>query len=230
MKEIAWRAFYAITKLILWIIARLLFRLEVEGAENIPKKGGVIIASNHLSHLDPPILGISVPRHVYYIAKQELTVVKPLALFMKMLGTILIDRSRGQRALQLAEEYVKKERAIIIFPEGTRSITGNLQKGKTGAAVIALKMGCPVVPSAIIGTDKAMRKHSKLIKPTKVKVRFGKPIYVERMDMEIIPREELVKLTDKIMSAINELLPTEMRAEADHPLVGSSVPTMSEND
>ncbi len=215
VRTIAWRALYVITKLFLLMLAKVFFRLEAYGTENIPKDGGIIIASNHLSHLDPPVLGVCVPRHIFHVAKQELAQVKPLALVFRIFGTILIDRSRGKKALQIAEEYVSKGLAVIIFPEGTRSVTGRLQRGRTGVAVVAMRCGAPIVPAVVIGTDKAMRKHSKFIRPAKVIVKFGKPIHVEKVESAVIPRDRLLATTKKVMDAIEELLPEGMRPLPD---------------
>lgn len=211
MRERAWRVLYGATKLILRTLAKLYLRLEAHGVENIPRSGGIIIASNHLSHLDPPVLGVCVPRHIFHIAKKELAEIPPLSLIFRLFGTILIDRKRGQKALKTAQDYLERGLAIIVFPEGTRSETGRLGRGRTGTAVIALKTGAPVVPSAVIGTDKSMKKRSRFIKPAKVIVKFGKPIYFGKYEGELIPRNLLIECTARIMDAIEELLPPEMR-------------------
>jgi len=211
VESIAWKALYAITKFILTALSKVYLGYRAEGSENVPKVGGVIIACNHLSHLDPTLVGIGLPRHVFHIAKQELARVFFLRALFFIFGTILIDRTKGKKALETAREYLEKGRAIIIFPEGTRSTTGRLMKGKVGAALLAMKTGAPVVPAAIIGSDKCMPKHSRFIKPGKVLVKYGKPIYFERVECEEIPRHLVWDATRLIMEKIEELLPESMR-------------------
>jgi len=211
VESVAWKALYAITKLVLTALSRIYLGYRAEGSENVPRTGGVIIASNHLSHLDPTLVGIGLPRHIFHIAKQELARVFPLRAVFYLFGTILIDRTRGKKALETAREYLEKGRAIVIFPEGTRSTTGRLMRGKVGAAILALKTGAPVVPTAIIGSDKCMPKHSRFIKPGKVLVKYGKPIYFEKIESEELPRDKVVEATKLIMEKIEELLPENMR-------------------
>lgn len=205
------RVAYAMTKWLLFAWAKLMFRLSFEGQENIPRTGALLIACNHVSHLDPPLVGLGVPRHIFHIAKKELTRVPLVGWTMRALHTILIDRSRGQDALRETVEYLEKEAVVIIFPEGTRSPTGRLQRGHSGAAVLALKSGTPVLPAAIIGSHRCFPKHSRWIRPGKVKVRFGEPMQFERHPEARIPRELLERTTRQIMQAIAALLPPEMQ-------------------
>jgi len=205
------RFLYAIAKTALLVWAKLMFRLSFQGREHVPPAGPVLIASNHVSHLDPPLVGLGVPRHIFHIAKKELARVPVVGLTMRTFRTILIDRSRGQSALGETVKYLDKGAAVIIFPEGTRSLSGRLQRGRSGASVLALKTGVPVVPAAIIGSEKCFPKHSRWIRPGKITVRFGPPLHFQRYRGEVIPRDLLNDATERIMAAIAALLPPEMQ-------------------
>jgi 1-acyl-sn-glycerol-3-phosphate acyltransferase len=206
------KAVYAFARGNLWFWAKLLFRFRVEGASNIPRKGPLLIASNHVSHLDPPLVGLAVPRTVFHMAKKELFVVKPLMWFMRTIGTIMVDRGQGSQALEDALRYFEKGECIIIFPEGTRSPNGILGKGRSGAIVIAIRADCPITPAVIIGSEKAMTKGSKLIKLVPVLVRFGKTYKIEyEGDRDNIPRDLIRKETFVLMQKIEALLPGHMR-------------------
>jgi 1-acyl-sn-glycerol-3-phosphate acyltransferase len=193
-------------------LCKLFFRLRVEGLSNIPRTGAALIASNHVSHLDPPIIGVAARRVVFHMAKRELLTVAPLRWYMTTIRSIIVDRGRGTQALLEAGSYLQRGEAVVIFPEGTRSRNGQLAKGHSGAVVLAIRSGCPVVPAAIIGSERAMTKGSKLIRPVPVTVRFGKPFQVAYDgDRENIPRETIERERYLLMEKIEELLPDHMR-------------------
>ena len=200
-----------------WLIGVLMFRFRVEGAQRIPAKGAVLIASNHVSHLDPPLVAIAFRRPVFHMAKRELFSVPLLMWYMKTIKTILVDRGRGRDALEAAKRYLDAGEAVMIFPEGTRSKTGRLCQGRSGAVVIAIQANCPILPVAIMGSEKAMTKGSKKIKSVPVKVVIGET-YTIAYDgkRDRIPKEVIVRETLALMGRIEALLPLEMHAsEAD---------------
>jgi 1-acyl-sn-glycerol-3-phosphate acyltransferase len=203
---------YQFTRGNLWFWAKVLLRLRIEGAGQLPRRGPLIVASNHVSHLDPPLVGLGVPRLVFHMAKKELFVLKPLMLFMRSIGTIMVDRGQGRQALIDAVHYLDKGECVIIFPEGTRSPDGVLSQGRSGAVVIAIRSGSPIVPAAIIGSEKALTKGSKFIKLVPVTVKFGAPYHIDyHGDLEQIPREVLRRETFELMERIEALLPEQMR-------------------
>jgi len=196
---------YSILHVLVSILARILFRLEVTGAENVPPEGGVIIAPNHRSYLDIPLVGCSVKRHLDFMGKKELFHIPLLGYIFRVLGGFPIDRDRMDRsALREAANRLKQGRAIVIYPEGTRSRDGRLLPGRPGIGLIVKMTGARVVPVAISGTEKAMPAGSWFIRPAKVRIKFGQPMNFE----EIIKhdRDCVNRITDHVMSAIGKLL------------------------
>ncbi len=203
---------YRMLKGIIHFAAWLLFRFKVIGTEHAPRTGGLLIASNHVSHLDPPLVGVAFPRYVFHMAKRELFKVGWLYALMKSLGTIMVDRGSGQPAVDEAIRYIKNGAAVIIFPEGTRSKEGRLQKGRSGAVVIAIQAGCPILPVAIAGSQHGLTKGSKCIKAVPVKVYIGEPYSIDyNGDPADIPHDLLRLETYKLMERIEALLPEDMR-------------------
>jgi 1-acyl-sn-glycerol-3-phosphate acyltransferase len=156
-------------------------RLKIIGAENIPKEGGVLIASNHASYLDPPVVGVGYRgRPVHFMARDTLWNSKFGSWWMSKVGCIPVSRGTGDiKALKLTIKALKEGKAVSMFPEGTRTENGELQEAKGGIAFIIEKSGCVVVPAYIDGSYKAHPKGTKFIKPCKVTITFGKPITQE---------------------------------------------------
>ncbi len=157
------------------------FRFRVIGRENIPRKGGVVLAANHASYLDPPALGSASPRMVYFMARDTLFKNRLLSFWMRNVGVIPLKRhSAHLSALREALELVKKGRVLGLFPEGTRNITGKTEKANAGVAFLAAQAGVPVVPAYISGTDTALPKNARSVRFHKIVVRFGKPLHIEK--------------------------------------------------
>ncbi|GLY69856.1 lysophospholipid acyltransferase family protein [Amycolatopsis taiwanensis] len=194
-------------------LLRLLWPARVIGAENIPEQGGVILASNHLAVADSFFMPIRVRRRVTFPAKQEYFTEKGFKGRLKKwffigAGQIPIDRSSGsaaQAALDTAIRLLREGHLLGIYPEGTRSPDGRLYKGKTGVARIALEAGVPVVPVAMIGTDKVNPIGSKLWRPRRLEIRFGRPLDFSRYDGLSGDRFVERSITDEIMYALMEL-------------------------
>jgi 1-acyl-sn-glycerol-3-phosphate acyltransferase len=194
-------------------LAKLLVRPTVEGLENFPAKGAVILASNHLSVFDSILIPLVVPRQVNFLAKEEYFVGKsPFArirtAFMRAIGQIPVQRGQaraGVAALEVATQVLEGGGAFGIYPEGTRSLDLRLYRGHTGVGQLALATGAPVVPVALIGTDRIQPPGQKFPRPSKVTIRIGKPLDFSRYDgMSAAPAIRRA-VTDEIMYSIMEL-------------------------
>ncbi|MDP8215796.1 MAG: lysophospholipid acyltransferase family protein [Candidatus Kaelpia imicola] len=187
--------------LISLLISKVLFLLCIEGKNNIPTGGAVIIASNHASFLDPILLGAASRRVLAFVAKEELFC---LGLFSKLISSVgafpikreALSKSTIRQALRLLREG----RALVVFPEGSRSKNGEIGKGESGAVWLAKTTGALIVPSRISGTDKAWGVNSTTVRPYPVKVVFGKPL--EFSDLE---GEDLGSMSDSLMERIKRL-------------------------
>ncbi len=187
--------FYHLAKNIVWLILKPLYRMEVVGKENIPKEGPVIICSNHISNLDPPMVGITATRDVHFLAKEELFEKPWLAKLMTHLNAFPIKRGMSDRqALRQALSLLKNGKTLGLFPEGTRSKTGKLGEGLSGIGFFALRSEATVIPCAVIGPYKIGKR---------LKIVYGPPIEMNKL------REDKVSaktVTEKIMSNIQSLL------------------------
>ncbi len=182
------------------IIFKILFRFEIIGKENIPKKGPLIVASNHASLLDPPLVGTASTRKVCFMAKEELFV-PVLGELYRSLGAFPVKRGASDRtAIKWALQLLKTDNVLGIFPEGTRSKTGKLGHAGSGTLGIAGKFRVPIIPTAIIGSNLKLQKS---LWP-KIKVVFGKPIYFP--EDRVVDKELLQEMTDKMMQEIGQML------------------------
>jgi 1-acyl-sn-glycerol-3-phosphate acyltransferase len=165
--------FYDFVKAFVRGMFGLTIRLRVIGRENVPATGGLVVAANHVSNFDPPLLGVAMPRPLAYMAKKELFALPVLKQLLPPLNAFPVDRQAGgTAAIRAALRLIKEGRAVGIFPEGGRNVTGTNEE-KAGAAFLAAAAGVPVVPAAIVGTRK--------LRPMgKVTVIFGEPLRVVR--------------------------------------------------
>ncbi|EWC64050.1 1-acyl-sn-glycerol-3-phosphate acyltransferase [Actinokineospora spheciospongiae] len=194
-------------------VLHLFFRPRIEGAENIPARGGALLASNHLAVSDSFFLPLMVDRRVTFPAKMEYFTEGGLKgrfkrWFFTGMGQIPIDRSGGsaaQAALDTGVRLLREGHLMGIYPEGTRSPDGRLYKGKTGIARIALQAGVPVIPVIMIGTDKANPIGSKMWKPTPIRIKVGKPLDFSRYEGLEGDRFVERSITDEVMYALMEL-------------------------
>jgi 1-acyl-sn-glycerol-3-phosphate acyltransferase len=166
---------YWIVRGILQPFFHLYFRLSRYGREHIPAQGPVILASNHRSFLDPFVIAVMAKRPIYFVAKQELFVNRPIAWLLGALGAFPIDRhGADQDAMATARAILERGEGVLIFPEGTRTRPGPLGRPKRGVGRLALETGAPVVPIAVHGTE-AVRNGWR-IRPHKVSIRAGAPL------------------------------------------------------
>ena len=203
---------YYLFKALLAVFFLVFGRWRVEGRGNVPARGGVILASNHVSYADPPLLGTACPRGVFFMAKKQLFRMPLLEPLLPMIHAFPVRRGRLDRtALKRALRLLERGRVVAIFPEGMRSPNGRLQTPELGTALVALMSGAPVVPVALIGSDRLLPLNSPLVRPAKIVVRFGPARRFSPGSNGRISRERLEQAGAEIMSAIRELLPEEMR-------------------
>ncbi|WP_458123104.1 lysophospholipid acyltransferase family protein [Paenibacillus sp. Z3-2] len=188
---------YTFCSTLLRIIYTILFRLEAVGRENIPKDGGVLLCSNHISNFDPPTVGIKIRRQVRFMAKSELFDIPVLGRIIKAVGAFPVKRGGvSKESIKTSLNILRDGGVLGIFPSGSRQNDGGI--GKKGAASFALRSGATVIPTAIIGNYKVFRK---------MKVVYGAPVSLDEF-REDPSGEALEKATEKIMSKINEMVQT----------------------
>lgn len=196
-------------------VAKRLWHFNLEGFDRLPAEGPAILCPNHISFLDSAFLMLHVPRNISFVGKAEyMDSWKTRHLFPAM-GMIPIDRSGGdksQAALDTAEAVLRRGELFGIFPEGTRSRDGYLYKGRTGAARLALKVGCPIFPVGVIGTREIQPPDAKMPKiRQECTIKIGRPINVERYRNRAELHLVLRQITDELMFEIRELTGQEYR-------------------
>ncbi|MCB1249447.1 MAG: 1-acyl-sn-glycerol-3-phosphate acyltransferase [Acidimicrobiales bacterium] len=200
---------YPVAKAILTPVFSFLWRIEVEGVEHIPASGPAIIAPNHISVLDSFMVPAALPRRITYVGKAEYLDDWKTSYLFPAMGMIPIDRAGGdsaQAALDTAASLLDAGELFGIYPEGTRARDGKLHKGHTGAARLALRCNCPIVPVGIQGTDVVQPPDAKFPKPFEhVRIRFGRPISVEKYRDRADDRLVLRQIIDEVMYEIREL-------------------------
>lgn len=197
---------YFIGWCILIPIYKLMFFFKVNGKENVPKKGAYIICSNHLSNHDPIMLGVSLRRQIYYMAKAELFKNPIGGQLIRWLGAFPVQRGAGDgKAINEAEEVVKKGRLLGIFIEGTRSKTGEFLRPKSGAAMVAQQMNVPVIPVCITPKDKKY----KIFK--RVTVSIGKPMTPQELGLNKGSPEEFRNAGRMIMDEIKKMRENDLK-------------------
>ena len=194
-------------------LAKAIWRPTVVGLEHVPRTGGVILASNHLSFADSVVIPVVVPRKVVFLAKSDYFTgpgVKGTAsrLWFEGLGMLPVDRDDTKAALaslDTALEVLARGEAFGIYPEGTRSRDGRLYRGRTGVAHLALTAGVPVVPVGLTGTEKLQPVGSSLPRVVPITVRFGAPVEVAGRYDGVPTGRARREVTDEIMAAIAHL-------------------------
>lgn len=190
------------------LLLRLFTRLRVTGRENVPPRGPLLVVCNHLSNVDPPLLAAVLPRPVFMMAKQELFR-GPLGWMARQYGAFPVRRGEADReALRTALDHLQHGRALGMFPEGTRSRSGQLQRARAGVGLLAARAGCPVLPVAISGTSQ-LGKPCALVRRPRIEVRIGEPFTLPLTNGTDRPSAQ--DATDAIMRRLAALLPPEQR-------------------
>jgi 1-acyl-sn-glycerol-3-phosphate acyltransferase len=187
--------FYSFARSVVAGIFKPWYRIEVFGLEHFPKDGGVLLCTNHIHNFDPLVVGSTAPRPVHFMAKEELFNVPVLGNIVRKCNAFPVKRGKGDReSLRAGLKVLKEGNVFGLFPEGTRSKTGEIGKGLSGAGFFALRTEADVVPCAIIGPYKSLKT---------LKVVYGKPIVMEEMRAAKASAEQVTEL---IMSEINKLI------------------------
>lgn len=192
----------------------LLFRWRVYNPERVPKKGGVILASNHASFLDPPLVGSGLHRPINYLARESLFRAPGIGWLLRSWNAVPVDRDGGTgKGLKQILGRLEKGAGIILFPEGTRTSDGRLQTARAGIGLTVIKSTAPVVPARVFGTFEAFGKHRRFPHFNRVTVKYGKPLYFEdlRAEAKICSKDRLKEIyqevSNQIMAAIAKLEP-----------------------
>jgi 1-acyl-sn-glycerol-3-phosphate acyltransferase len=187
--------FYSFARSVVAGVFKPWYRIEVSGLEHFPKDGGVLLCTNHIHNFDPLVVGITAPRPVHFMAKEELFKVPVLGNIVRKCNAFPVKRGKGDReSLRAGLKVLKDGNVFGLFPEGTRSKTGEIGKGLSGAGFFALRTEADVVPCAIIGPYKSLKT---------LKVVYGKPIAMEEMRAA---KASVEQVTELIMSEIHKLI------------------------
>ncbi len=182
------------------IIASLIFRVKIIGAGNIPQKGGFILASNHISYYDPPLVSCCINREVYFFAKRELFRLKPFGEILLRVNARPVNRAGVDRsAIESAVEILKSGHGLTVFPEGTRSKTKDFLPIKPGIGLIARQAEVPIVPCYIHGANQLLNCFTGR---TRLSVSYGEPITAEWVKSRELTKEGYLAIADEIMGRI----------------------------
>jgi len=194
---------------LLWVLCRTLavslFGFRVRFAEPLPRQGGLLVVSSHQSHLDPLLLGLATDRRLSTLARSSLYHFKPFAAVITALDAVPIDRNASMlKTMKSVIGRLRDGRAVVIFPEGTRTSTGRLGEVKSGFALMAKKAGVPIVPVAIVGAHECWPRHRLLPQPGRIRLEFGR----------VIPAAEVARLDEREILELCTVLLRELDANA----------------
>lgn len=192
------------------------FRWRVFNPERVPETGAVILASNHASFLDPPLVGAGLKRGINYLARESLFRFPGMGALLRSWQAVPVDRDgAGAAGLKAILDRLLAGGGIILFPEGTRTRDGRLQPARSGIGLVVVKSTAPVVPVRVFGTYEAYGRHIKIPRPKRIAVKYGQPVNLERLRAEAKScskqrlKEIYQEIADQIMTEIARLEPME---------------------
>ena len=195
-------AIYHLTRL----VARVFFRFRVVHPERVVQEGPVILAMNHESYLDPPFAGIGCRRAIYFLARKSLLEVPVLGWLLPKLNVIPIDQEGGDRsALKALIRILRANQGALVFPEGSRTLDGNLQPPQNGIGFVIAKTLAPVVPMRIFGAHQALPRGGGRLRFCPITIVVGQPLHFTAADVEGSGREVYPRLSQRVMDAIAAL-------------------------
>jgi len=193
---------------------KLYFRARFYNPERVPLQGPVILASNHASFLDPPLVGAGLKRDINYLARENLFRFPVIGALLRSWNTVPVDREGGGAAgLRAILDRLLAGGAIILFPEGTRTRDGELHPARSGIGLTVIKSSAPVVPVRVFGTFEAYGPHLRVPRPYPIAVKYGRPLFFEELRLEARscpkPRLKAIyqEVSDQLMLAIAALEP-----------------------
>jgi 1-acyl-sn-glycerol-3-phosphate acyltransferase len=204
---------YQVSRLVAGPFLRLLARPSVIGAEHIPSSGAAILASNHLSVIDSVYLPLMIDRPVSFAAKSEYFTGTGLrdrvvGAYLRSIGQLPTDRAGGQAAMAMLDAalgLLTAGQLFGIYPEGTRSPDGRLYRGRTGVGFLALHSGAPVIPVAMVGTDRMLPPGRRIPRPGKIEIRIGEPLEFAEFRGQPAGARQRRAVTDEVVQAIQKL-------------------------
>jgi 1-acyl-sn-glycerol-3-phosphate acyltransferase len=180
------------------------FDLKVYGIKNVPRTGGALIVSNHQSYLDPALLGARLPRPMSYMAKSELFEHRSLAWLIRSLGAFPVRQGAGDvRAIKETVHRLREGRILNIFPEGSRTETGEIMPMEPGVGLVVRKAGVPIIPAAMVGSYEAWPKGRKIFRRHPVRIAYGPPLDVKGMKAD-----QIIRVIDAAIRKLYEELRT----------------------
>jgi 1-acyl-sn-glycerol-3-phosphate acyltransferase len=190
------------------------FRWRVYNPEHVPMTGPVILASNHASFLDPPLVGSGVKRDINYMARKSLFRYPGIGQILRAVQAVPVDRDGGGAAgLKAILDRLNAGGGIVLFPEGTRTKDGNLQPARSGVGLVVAKSAAPVVPVRVFGTYDARWKRLRLLRPPRVSIKYGRPMQFEKLRAEAKDctkarlKEIYQEIADELMAEIAKTEP-----------------------
>jgi len=202
--------FYYLLRFLISLLSSLFLSRQVSGKGNMPKHTACVIVANHVNLLDSPILGVSLGRRVYFMAKEDLFHSRIIGWLAKQFGAFSVAKGRlNRRAGRTALELLANGQALIIYPEGKRSDDGKLGQAYSGAALLAVKSGAPIVPVGISGSRQLIGKKWFFKRP-KITLNIGQPFTLSA-SQDKLSKEETARLTHEVMLHIAALLPPDYR-------------------
>ncbi|MFM8957243.1 MAG: lysophospholipid acyltransferase family protein [Actinomycetota bacterium] len=215
-QSLATRVTYSLVRDLLWILSKLWFRVSVSGREHLPKSGAYIIAPVHRSNIDTPLSSFITRRRVRFMGKDSLWKQKQIGAFLSLLGGFPVTRGAADfEALKRCVAVLDGGEPLVMFPEGTRQSGALLHPLFEGPAYVALKRGVPIVPVGIGGSERVMRKGSKMIWPRKCHVTIGAPIAVEHGGSGRVDRERMTQITAELAQRLQAVFDDARRRAGD---------------
>lgn len=199
---------YKVCASIASVIAKAMFWFRPYGIENIPTEGGCLIAMNHESYLDPPLAGISAPRELFFLARKTLLDWPVVGRILPFLNVIPVDQERADMsALKTVIKQIRAGHGTVIFPEGSRTPDGKLQRAQPGAGLVIAKTRCPVIPARIFGAREAFPRGGKPRPFRPIKIVFEPAMEFSESDFAGEGRELYQRLSDRVMERIAKIQP-----------------------